>query len=161
MVRSDALLQSTELPIYTEKDAGQNWQLMLPVLYHFKCSTIPEPLYNVVQRKNSHSRAKKSYEQSKQRIDTYRKTIIGTLHRIKNMQEADLSRYEEMVEDHYKLIYFENALGYGEKKEASFIFNELKSRRIKPTAKSAIKYRLLRVGLLEIVQNLNKLIRGR
>ena len=37
MVNVKALKQTTGMSIYTAKDAGQNWQLLLPLLYKYNC----------------------------------------------------------------------------------------------------------------------------
>lgn len=42
--------------ISTALHAGQNWQLMLPLLYGHKCLTVHKHLYKVIIRKDSHSR---------------------------------------------------------------------------------------------------------
>ncbi|PID99170.1 glycosyl transferase family 2 [Candidatus Saccharibacteria bacterium] len=42
--------------IYTEKTAGQNFQLYLPLLYKQKCLTIEQYLYSIVAHDDSHSR---------------------------------------------------------------------------------------------------------
>lgn len=83
MVRMDALVGTTGLSIYTAKDAGQNWQLMLPILYRYRCLTIPEVLYTVVNRKASHSRGQFSgYEKTLHKLQVYEDTIQHTLDRI-------------------------------------------------------------------------------
>lgn len=154
MVKTEALKSSTKFPIYTEKDAGQNWQLMLPVLYSYRCSTILEPLYNIVKRTTSHSRSRKTYEQSKQRIKTYQNTIYGTLNRIANMSDKKLAAYKEMVNSEYLNIYFSNALNYGDKSDSKELLKQLKAKN-QPIAKATqLKYCLLRIGLLKFVQKL-------
>ena len=50
----DALVPGRE--IYTEKNAGQNFQLYLPLMYEHKCLTIEKNLYNIVAHEDSHSR---------------------------------------------------------------------------------------------------------
>lgn len=88
MVRMSALTETTNLEIYTSKDAGQNWQLYLPVLYSYRCITIKEVLYNIVERESSHSRGSyKGYEQILQRINAYEETLLATLDNIKKMSE--------------------------------------------------------------------------
>ena len=57
MVRVDVLSECIpELDIYTSKLAGQNWQIMLPILYRYECKTIEKFSYNILVRKMSHSR---------------------------------------------------------------------------------------------------------
>lgn len=44
--------------IYSSRQ-GQNWQMILPLAYNFKCGYINEPLVYYVFRKDSHSHNKK------------------------------------------------------------------------------------------------------
>ena len=50
LLRTAVLKDLTGFDIYTEKNAGQNWQLLVPVLYRYRCKTILEPLFTVVER---------------------------------------------------------------------------------------------------------------
>ena len=47
LVRTAVLKDLTGFDIYTEKNAGQNWQLLVPILYRYRCKTILEPLFTV------------------------------------------------------------------------------------------------------------------
>lgn len=49
--------------IYTRKDAGQNWQLLLPLGYHFRTVETSEVLCGYLVRSTSHSQKMQSYEQ--------------------------------------------------------------------------------------------------
>lgn len=65
--------------IYTEKSIGQNFQILLPLLYNHKCLTIEEYLYNVVERPDSHSRDVSNLQTRRR---GYQKTVMKTLARI-------------------------------------------------------------------------------
>ncbi len=54
MSKVDECIPSRE--IYTRKDAGQNFQLQLPLLYGHECLTIEEYLYTLVSHEDSMSR---------------------------------------------------------------------------------------------------------
>ena len=98
MVDFEVLKEETDLEIYASHDAGQNWQLMLPVLYRHRCITIPEHLYNVVNRAMSHSRGQYAgFTKTIQKYRSYERTIIATLVRIKGMSKAELRRYRTLI----------------------------------------------------------------
>lgn len=65
--------------IYTERQAGQNYQLYLPLLYCNKIITIPEKLYSIVSHPDSHSRTKRTFSE---RQNIYLRTINNTLDRM-------------------------------------------------------------------------------
>lgn len=70
---------------------GQNWQLLLPLAYHYECGYLDESLIKVVQRKSSHSRIER--------------TPYQILERYKNFQEIfshvfdslDCSKKDELM----------------------------------------------------------------
>ncbi len=102
MVRTMALYETTHFDIYTSKDAGQNWQLMLPVLYRYRCKTILEPLYNTVVRKSSHSRGQYvGWEGTKSRFDAYLKTQIETLKRIEGFPKEEIDGIKTRLVTNY------------------------------------------------------------
>lgn len=101
MVRMSALKETTNLEIYTAKDAGQNWQLMLPVLYRYRCLTIPEVLYTVVARETSHSRGLfAGYDRTLHKLQVYEDTVQNTLDRIE-MDEQLKASYKSRVKIQY------------------------------------------------------------
>lgn len=102
ILRLSSLRSSTQFPIYTSKSAGQNWQLMLPVLYNQQIGIIPEVICNILERKSSHSRImKQSYEKEILGKRTYRDTIIGTLNRIIVMNDEERNYYINHVKEFY------------------------------------------------------------
>lgn len=128
MIKMRALLKSSILPLYTSQDAGQNWQLMLPVLYHYRCSTILEPLYHIVCRINSHSRSQKKYSQHKARIETYRDTILNTLRNIIDILPDDLEYYIRYTKIKYTIELFNLAIIHKQKKEARQYYSMLSKK---------------------------------
>lgn len=98
-----------DLEIYTEHAAGQNWQLMLPVLYKYKCATVPEIKYSVLTRRASHSRGQfSSRKQTNRRFNVYRNTILSTLQRIPSMPADELKSYANAINKHYNQLIFKN-----------------------------------------------------
>ena len=95
LVRTAVLKEVTGgFDIYTEKNAGQNWQLLVPVLYRYRCKTILEPLFNAVERATSHSRGQYSgYEREVVKKQTYLRTQMATVERIEDIPEEKLAHY--------------------------------------------------------------------
>ena len=99
MVRFSALKETCDSTIYTEKHAGQNWQLLLPILYTYPCHTLRIILYTIVACTDSHSRAGyKGYKNISERINSYERTINATLERIKTLPTEKLLYYKQQVE---------------------------------------------------------------
>jgi glycosyltransferase involved in cell wall biosynthesis len=81
--------------IYTEKKAGQNFQLYLPLLYQQKCLTISKQLYSIVAHEDSHSRnmatnndrQKMYYQTIKKTLDKIPLTVDYRKHLMKKVRE--------------------------------------------------------------------------
>lgn len=99
MVRVNALDKTIEdREIFTHKRAGQNWQIVLPILYNYKCHTLNESIISVLVRNNSHSRQSYQSEvRSLELIDAYESTIIHTLDAIKEMRSDVASEYKRYI----------------------------------------------------------------
>ena len=159
MVKITALKRTTRFPIYTEKNAGQNWQLMLPILYHYRCSTILEPLYHVVQRVNSHSRGQfEGYENTMRRYLAYYNTIIATLDHILDMDKEDHDNYQKKIHQKYLTILLNHCLCHFDKKNVSKFYHNLVQKSLPISFKDRLKVLLLDIGLLPAVVKLKRLI---
>ena len=109
--------------IFTNKQAGQNWQLLLPLLYNHKCVTIESFLYNILERKSSHSRMKHaSIEPQLQIYDAYEQTLLSTIGNLTNMPTADKTKYMQATRNRYRTARFELFIFNKRYKEARKIF---------------------------------------
>lgn len=112
--------------IYTQKDAGQNWQLMLPIFYKKKCITINEYHYKVLQRNCSHTRGQyKTFEQRMKVYDAYCNTIVGTLQRMYFIASDEMEFYIKSIERKYILLKYEQCLVNNRKEEAKMLEKSL------------------------------------
>lgn len=88
--------------IYVEKNAGQNWQLLLPLLHQKKCITINEYHYKILVRGASHSRGQyKSYEEQLRKIQSYENTIVSTLSNMSTLSDEQLNQYVKDINIKY------------------------------------------------------------
>ncbi len=120
MLKTDILFENyPDKEIYpSNKFGGQNWQLLLPLLYNKKCYTIEEYLYNIVARKDSHSRGTfVSVDDKIKNLEEYRKIIIETLERISAMPHDERLEYIRLIHIKYEKQLI-NLLSRNNKKEA-------------------------------------------
>ena len=111
MVDVAALYETTGFNIYTDKNAGQNWQLMLPILYKYRCYTIKKPLYNVVIRQSSHSRGQYTgYDATETKYKSYLATQLETLYRIKEIPISEKELHKKNLTIHYSRRLFRQAI---------------------------------------------------
>lgn len=112
--------------IYTSHDAGQNWQLMLPILYSHKCITVNKYLYNVVVRADSHSRGQyKTYSQQKNKFKAYENTILGTLDRMSELDKRNYAKYYQAIQLKYAHIQLWLAITYQDKYNIKLFRNKI------------------------------------
>lgn len=136
------------LTIYTEKNAGQNWQLMLPLLYHRECITIKKNLYSVLVRANSHSRGQYStYEQVVEKYQAYERTILNVLDGMK-LTQAEKQSYIDKIKQKYKVVRLQVMIDFEKLREAKLLFCELTTSNHKIPAKIYIKCQLIKFPIL-------------
>lgn len=112
----------------SSKYGGQNWQLMLPLLYRKKCYTIEEFLYNVVTRKESHSRGTfKTIEENLIKYNEHRNILINTLKSIRGISDKERDNYISQIYVKYELIII-RLLIKKDKIKAKKKYNELKKK---------------------------------
>lgn len=69
-----------------EYDVGQNFQMLLPFMYRYKCPTLREELYDVTVRPGSHSRRKLTQAQEEKKYRDY-ECLIDEIARICRMDD--------------------------------------------------------------------------
>lgn len=126
----DSVVKDRE--IYTEKRAGQNWQMLLPLCYSFKCRTIDVYLFSVLVRSSSHSRVDSNrYEHVIERNLCYKRTILNTLDRMVRLSESERMKYRTGIETQYAIKEYEFAVLFGHGKEAGAIKKSLSRKGVK------------------------------
>lgn len=128
MVRMSAFDKcNPQRDIYVEKNAGQNWQMLLPVLYKYKCHTLPDSYFCVLERAASHSRGQyKGYEQQILRITSYCNTIHHTLERMSMMPLEEKCRLQRAIRIQYLWKMWACSVGANRKEEKVGFEAELK-----------------------------------
>lgn len=74
-----------KIPVY---QVGQNFQMLLPFMYHYDCHTIDLPLYKVNRRKDSHSARPLTKEEEYKKYRDY-ESLIDEIAGIANITDRD------------------------------------------------------------------------
>ena len=127
MIKSCALDKvNPSRKIYVSKDAGQNWQIFLPLLFSFKCYTLANSYFCVLERSESHSRGQyKSYNQEISKISSYENTILYTLDRINDLCDSEKERLKEIIRVKYLRERLRVSLKYCNQKNIDFFLQKL------------------------------------
>lgn len=118
--------------IYTDRTAGQNYQLLLPVLYNYDCVTIKQYLYTIVVRNKSLSHENvPNYDKIESRYISYHNSALSALEMLNNISNTDKKKYKDRVRYKYIYFLFKCAIKYGRYRDANkyrkILTEELKS----------------------------------
>lgn len=87
--------------------SGQNWQLLLPILYKYKIISIPEFLFTVVRREHSHSRENcNKMEVKLNKVAEHEDILKETISRLKNVNSSSKQKILTQI----KLKYLKKRL---------------------------------------------------
>lgn len=146
--------------IYVDKNAGQNWQMLLPVLYSYKCVTLKESLFNVLERTDSHSRGLyRTYEQQMEKFKSYKNTILYTIDNIATMPDEDKEKYSKKIVQKYMLQELEIAVAFNKKNEERNIINVLVNEGVEIPYKTLRNIRISKTLLGKIIFKCLSIIR--
>ena len=149
MIRTSALDTVNPLrEIYVEKKAGQNWQMVLPLLYSFKCYTLDENVFSVLIRSNSHSRlASSDIVPYIELNDTYERTILHTLDRINEMPDEERESYKKRIRAKYARQRLLLSCSFRDKRRARKYKKELLQTGSSLSMKDSLRYFLMHLNL--------------
>lgn len=154
MIKTQCLFDSMS-DFFVHKEAGQNAQLMLPILYHYNCFTIPEVHYNVRVRQDSHSRRDTNdLDRILRRYDIYRMTYLDTVKNISNINKDDLIKFTTLINDNMDYTLFLISCTHCSRAYSRKIFKALQAQNINIAIKHKIMYYFLQIGILPIILRL-------
>lgn len=104
MAKADKLVEVLQgREIYSSKDAGQNWQLLLPLFYNYECKMLKEYLSYVYIHEDSHSRG----QYRKKRvllINACYQTLINVFEKMKMNENEKMELLDKIHQKYQKQI---------------------------------------------------------
>lgn len=125
MLRSSCFLDvNPKREIYKSR-AGQNWQMLIPIAYKYKCGYIDEPLFNYVVRMDSHSHSDEniSEEVTLKKLENHQDILLNIL----NEMFGKKSKYDDIVYSKYSRKRMRVAYEYNDKELLRKEFKILKN----------------------------------
>lgn len=108
-----------------ESRIGQNYQILLPIVYHDKYGYIDKTLYKYILHKNSHSnKDNHQYEKMIQRFKKQEETLYILIKSI--CDENDEKVYKNKLYIHFHRFYLRLANKYGMKQDLKKYYEQLK-----------------------------------
>ena len=103
---------------------GQNWQMLLPVMYYYKCGYIDEPLFTYILHRGSASDCKgKTYQYLISHEKMYYEIISET---VKHMQIPEADQYLKRLEIYYLRRYLTVSYTNSNENEVKLYYNKLR-----------------------------------
>ena len=134
-----------EMSIYTAYHNPQNWQMLLPLLYSYKCFTLANPVSCVLVRSNSYSRGTyKTYEQLIQYYENFENILDNTLKRIPNMGSEDRDNYLMRIRIKYAKEKYFLSVRFNQPEREKEYYSLLKSMGYQSDLKERMKVLLIR-----------------
>ena len=99
MITREAFENSIPKKQIYESRIGQNWQMLLPIVYNYKCGYLSEILFTYVIRKQSHSRQKRGEQELLKQNKEQENTLKIVINDINMKDESEKERYLKLVED--------------------------------------------------------------
>lgn len=139
MIRTDAWIDSNPDRYMYSTRRGQNWQILLPILYKYKCGYIEEPLYLYLVRDNSLSNQHSdNYEDLVTRYSMFEEIITKTLEHM-SIDATEKEDYIKNVRDFYIGQKLSLAFRFDMPGEVEKYYTYLRKNR-KLTMKQRVKY---------------------
>ena len=101
MTRREAIIKSIPTLHIFESREGQNWQLMLPLAYHYKCGYLDKVVFHCVVHSDSHSRCKRNIRQQIERFENFETLLTETVRSIPQMANEEKNRFYSMIHEKY------------------------------------------------------------
>lgn len=130
--------------IFHEKNAGQNFQILLPILYFYKCKTLTDSLFCVLERALSHSRGQyQTFEKQHEKFHAYDNTVVSTLNAIQQMPEDEREHYIQNLKKQKIIRDFVLAIQFHKRDVAIVCYRQICQAKLKVSFRLIIKYWLL------------------
>ena len=101
MVRRSVFLETFPSRKIFPSREGQNWQLMLPLIYNNKCGCMDEVLLKCVVHESSHSRRKRTTQEYIDRNDGICLLLCETIQSIRSMGQEEKDKWIKYITNKY------------------------------------------------------------
>ncbi|MBR3358753.1 MAG: glycosyltransferase family 2 protein [Solobacterium sp.] len=85
---------------------GQNWQLLLPMYYHYEQIFLDEPLYAYIEYQNSMSRTDVKKSDYVKRYNEYKDIVFNTLDRIRMSEKENAYYKKKYLGKYYRELFY-------------------------------------------------------
>jgi hypothetical protein len=127
MIRYETFIQANQKRLIYPYRRGQNWQMLLPVMYISKCGFIDEALYNYVIHNDSLSHTDITLHDVLLRIDEHEEVLLNV---IKTIPDISIEEYTKKIREKYHIRRFRAAINFGDKRLLKKYFDTLRENNL-------------------------------
>lgn len=138
-----------------ESPVGQNFQMLLPMLYKYKCHTINKELYGVYVRDNSHSRTKLTEKEEIKKYEEFER-LIDEIIKITRIVDKEILRQINNWKNNRRYFLYKK---YGYKQEALDCIKTLRKEKFISLAESAKRYLRIKIRNTNIEKTIYQILR--
>ncbi len=139
IARREAFLKvNPKRTIYAGR-TGQNYQMLLPLAYHYQCGYIEEDLFSYVIRKDSHSHDEIEIEEFVRRSYMAKQTVEATLRQI-DMKDNDLAYYLNKLEEKTIRDQFDAGYAFNDIEVLEKMYKELGNEGVRSKRDTIVYY---------------------
>lgn len=155
MVRTEEFLKINPGRHIYESRVGQNFQMLLPMAFHYSCGYLKEYLFCYVIRNSSHSRDANTEDKM---LEKYRahKELLEVL--LRDIDEEKMEHYQWLLDKKYLFMDMNIAIAFHDKELRNRAYHELSSRRMLDK-KISIRYYADKFALVKILFELLQWLR--
>lgn len=138
MILAEAFFKVNEKREIVVSKTGQNWQMLLPMAYHYKCGYLDEILYKYVVHRGSHSRSARDYSAEIERF-MHHENLLNQL--VDDICGDDCQYFRQLIREKYSHIRLKLAWKYNKKDALMQEYRYLESiDRLSDSDKKYYKY---------------------
>ncbi len=124
MIRKETFLEMYPERQILESNAGQNWQLLIPISGNYKCGYIDEDLYHIAVRQDSHSRKNRTLDEALKRQNDLKEILISSV----ELSNRNDNNYAEIIDKKYLRIFYRLCFSYDDLERGKVYYKELKKK---------------------------------
>lgn len=137
---------------------GQNWQMLLPMIYNFNIGKINKYLFTYIIYKNSHSHKKKTYIDEERYIRKIKKGLLNILNNI-NINIEYKERLYDLIDNMINYRLMKLSMDNEDRNKFEIKYTCLKSKKFSFKLRDKIKIILFRIYIYKYIKKIKNIFK--
>lgn len=137
---------------------GQNWQMLLPMIYNFSVGKIDKYLFTYIIYKNSHSHKKKTYMDEYLYVKKVKKGLLNILNNI-NINIEDREKLYNLIDNMINYRLMKLSMDNEDRNKFKIKYTYLKSKHFNFKIKDKMKIILFRTYIYKYMKKIKDILK--